>query len=317
MEPTKTISFEGRDGQSLQGYAWLPEGDEAGWKGVLQIAHGLAEHALRYGRLAAVFNEAGFAVYAHDHRGHGQSATTGDDLGFFAGNEGWSLVVHDMFAMNNLIATAHPSLPRILLGHSMGSFLTQQYISEHGDSVVGAVLSASIDDAGFLRKLGVLAAKFERWRMGQRGKSKLLNAMSFGDYNKPFKPNRTEFDWLSRDPAEVDKYVADPLCGFIASTQLWLDLLGGLGELAKPSTRSRVPNALPLYLLTGTKDPVTNFGKAVDGLAKAYKAAGSQDVTVKQYPDARHECFNETNRDEVTSDLLAWCERVATDTASA
>lgn len=308
MEPTQTYTFEGRDGYKVHGYAWLPK-REGPWKGIVQVAHGMAEHALRYGRFAKALNAVGLGVYAHDHRGHGKTAQIPEDLGFFAEQDGWSLVVHDMYVLNQKIHSEHPDTPVFLLGHSMGSFLSQSYIAKHASTLSGVILSASVDHAGLLRSIGAIVARIEARRIGKRGASSLLNSMSFGDYNKAFKPNRTEFDWLSRDPDEVDAYVADPLCGFIVSSQLWIDLLDALGVIAQKTTRAQVPNALPILLLTGSKDPVTRNGKAVIGLEKAYRTAGVQDVTRKEYPEGRHEMLNETNRDEVTHDIIEWIKQ--------
>ncbi len=304
-----TFKFKTEDGKELQGYHWLP-GGSSGWKGVVQIVHGLAEHAARYERLAGKLNEAGYAVYAYDQRGHGKSIAEPSEEGFFGEVDGWKKVVGDALTLNHHIQSAHPNVPILLLGHSMGSLVAQEYLIQHSDTVHAAALSASIDHPGFIRHLGVLAARIECWRLGLRGKSKLLNSMSFGDFNKPFKPNRTDFDWLSRDEAEVDKYIEDPQCGFIPSASLWLQFLLGIGEFVTAKRRNLVRNDIPLYLISGSKDPVTRMGKAVEGLEKAYKASGVVDVTVKIYPDARHECFNETNRDEVTQDLIDWFDRV-------
>lgn len=310
-EPTQQISFEGRDGHTIHGYTWMPE-DPSKMIGIVLIIHGMAEHALRYSRLAAALNEAGFGVYAHDQRGHGITAEIPEDMGFFAVADGWRLLIHDVYVLERRVQEQHPDLPVFMVGHSMGSFVTQQFLADHGGDLAGAALSASVDHAGLLRSIGLGIARVETWRLGQKGRSKLLHSMSFGDYNKPFKPNRTEYDWLSRDEAEVDIYQNDPLCGFISTTQMWCDLLEGLGEMARPATRKRVPDELPLYLLTGSMDPVTRMGKATQGLADAYKHAGSKDVTLKIYAGARHECFNETNRDEVANDLIAWLKSKAT-----
>lgn len=311
MKPTKEFSFAGSDGYKINGYAWLSnnaQGNNQELKGVVQISHGMAEHAPRYGRFAKALNEAGYAVYANDHRGHGKTIQDSQDTGFFADKNGWSLVVEDVHALNKKIKTDHPTLPIFLIGHSMGSFIAQQYAADHGDGLAGVILSASISDAGFLRNIGLMVAKLERLRIGSRGQSKLLNAMSFGDFNKPFKPNRTEFDWISRDEAEVDKYIADPLCGFIVTTQLWIDLLEGLGVMAQPSTRSQVPDALPLLLITGGDDPVTQKGKTVDELEQAYSKAGVSNISVNKYEGGRHESLNESNRDVVTADIVAWLD---------
>jgi len=309
MKPTQIFSFRGRDGTKIAGYEWLPNTDPKIWKGVIQISHGMAEHALRYGRFAKALNEAGYVVYAHDHRGHGKTITHANDQGnqgFFAKKDGWDLVVNDVYSLNQKIKSNYPSLPITLFAHSMGTFIAQQYASTYGETLSGLILSASIDNAGFLRKLGLIIAKIERLRIGARGQSKLLNAMSFGDFNKPFKPNRTEFDWISRDNLEVDKYISDPLCGFIVTTQLWIDLLQGLGTMALPSTRNRVPNALPILLITGGDDPVTQRGKTVDQLKSAYEKAGNKKISTKKYSGGRHESLNEINRDEITADIVTW-----------
>ncbi len=313
MKPTQTFSFNGRDNTKISAYSWRPNTDQSTWKGIIQIAHGMAEHALRYGRFAKALNDAGYAVYAHDHRGHGKTipiVTSQNEQGFFAEKDGWALVVDDTFILNQKIKADHPTLPITLFAHSMGTFISQQYVAEHGDTLAGLILSASIDNAGFLRNIGLIIAKIERLRIGARGQSKLLNTMSFGDFNKPFKPNRTEFDWLSRDNTEVDKYINDPLCGFIVTTQLWIDLLQGLGVMAQPSTRARVPKSLPILLITGGDDPVTQNGKTIDALKQAYEKAGVKNVSSKKYAAGRHESLNETNRDEVTADIIDWLKGI-------
>ena len=182
----------------------------------------------------------------------------------------------------------------------MGSFLGQTYIAEHGDKLAAAVLSGTSGPPPGILPLGKRIVAFERWRLGPRGKSPLVQALLFGEQNKPFRPARTPYDWLSRDAAEVDKYVADPLCGFPLTNQLAADLVGALANLASPTLAARIPKALPIYVFSGARDPV---GAKLQGLLDVYRAAGL-DVTAKLYPDARHETLNETNRDEVTRDLL-------------
>jgi alpha-beta hydrolase superfamily lysophospholipase len=287
-------------------YRWLPDGAP---KAVVQIAHGLAEHAGRYERLAAALTAAGYAVYGGDHRGHGRSVRTPDELGFFAERNGWNKCVDDLWHLNRRIATDHPGLPLVLLGHSMGSFMAQQFIAAHGEVLAGAVLSGSAGKPAPLAAIGRLVARIERLRLGPRGKSGLIHAMAFGAFNKPFAPARTPFDWLSRDPAEVDKYVADPRCGFQASVQLWIDLLDALGRIADPAAQARIPKQLPVHIFAGSRDPVSGEDNAsLKQLLAAYAAAGLARVTHKFYADGRHEMLNETNRDEVTRDLLAWLD---------
>ncbi|HYM30805.1 MAG TPA: alpha/beta hydrolase [Candidatus Cybelea sp.] len=300
-----TFKFRAADGTGLHVYRWLP--DHA-MKGIVQIAHGLAEHAGRYQRLAVALTAAGFGVYANDHRGHGHTAASPDDLGFFAEQNGWNACVDDLWQLNGQIAADHPASRIVLLGHSMGSFMAQQFITEHGSALAGAVLSGSGGKPPPLALIGRLAARIERLRLGPRGKSALITAMSFGAFNKAFAPARTPYDWLSRDPAEVDKYVKDPLCGFQASVQLWIDMLDALPDIAQAARQVRIPRDLPIYVIAGARDPVGANTKSVDQLLSAYKAAGLTRVSHRYYADARHELFNETNRDEVTKDLVAWLE---------
>jgi len=292
------------DGVSLFVYRWLPEGPP---KAVVQIVHGWAEHAARYARLAEALCREGFAVYAEDHRGHGRTARTPAELGYFADRDGWNRVVEDLWQLHQRLQSDHPQTPLVIFGHSLGAFLVQQFISEHGDSIVVAVLSGTNGKPPAVARLGRLIALLERLRHGRHGKSRLLQSIFFGPFNKRFEPARTPFDWLSRDTAEVDKYVADPLCGFDSQVQLFADILGGLLEISKPARLARIPKTLPIYIFRGSRDPV---GNNIGQLLTAFRAAGLGAVTYKEYPDARHETLNEINRDEVTRDLIAWLNAV-------
>jgi alpha-beta hydrolase superfamily lysophospholipase len=273
---------------------------------VVQIAHGLAEHGGRYGPLAAALTDAGYAVYANDHRGHGHTAASPADLGFLAASDGWRKCVDDLGIVHRRIADDHPGLPIVLLGHSMGSFLVQQFAAEHGDALAGLVLSGSDGKPSLLAQAGRLIARFERLRLGPRGRSPLLHSLSFGAFNKSFEPARTPADWLSRDRAEVAAYIADPLCGFRSTVQLWIDLLDGWSRIDP----SRLPKRLSLYVITGTRDPVSANGRGVERLLAAYRAAGMEEVTSRFYADARHELFHEINYQEVTRDLIAWLDEL-------
>lgn len=304
---SSTFTLTAADGAALWTYRWLPHSAP---KAVVQIAHGLAEHAGRYARLAEALTAAGYAVYANDHRGHGLSAANAEALGFFAERDGWQRVVDDLWLLNRRIAADHPGLPIVLLGHSMGSFLAQHFIIEHGNALAGAVLSATSGKPAPLAAAGRLIARVERLRLGPRGRSALLMAFSFGAFNKAFAPARTKYDWLSRDAAEVDKYVADPLCGFSATVQLWIDMLDALAVIARPARQARIPKRLPIYVISGTRDSVGAGTKGPEQLLAAYRAAGLERVSHRFYPDARHELFNEINRDEVTRDLIAWLDGI-------
>ncbi|MEO7331575.1 MAG: alpha/beta hydrolase, partial [Minicystis sp.] len=228
--------------------------------------------------------------------------------GFIAESAGFYRVVKDLVELIAHEKKAHPGLPAVLFGHSMGSFYTQLFLIEHGNDIAGAVLSATNGKPSLLASAGRLVARIERLRLGARGKSALLNKLSFDQFNAPFKPTRTGFDWLSRDPVEVDKYLADPLCGFVCTTSLWVDLLDTLAEIAEPSRQRHIPKEIPIYVMAGSEDPVGEQTKGIDQLLGAYRAAGVKNVEHRYYPGGRHEMFNETNRDEVVADLVRWLD---------
>ena len=309
-QPT-TFAVAGEDGARLLVYRWLPSAPP---KAVVQIAHGLAEHAGRYHRLATMLTANGYAVYANDHRGHGRTATGPGDQGFFAERDGWNKCVGDLWRLHQQVSADHRGRPVILIGHSMGSFLAQDFITRHGAALAGVVLSGSAGAPNALVAVARLIARLERLRLGARGKSGLMRTIAFAPYSWQFRPVRTPYDWLSRDSAEVDRYIADPLCGFLPSAQLWIDMLDALGPIADPERQRRIPKELPIYVLAGDRDPVSDNAKSLQQLVNAYRRAGPAQVTCKFYAGGRHNMFDETNRAEVVRDLLAWMERL---TASA
>jgi len=291
--------FRADDRVSLLARRWLTDRPA---KAVVQIAHGLAEHSARYRRLAQALNGAGYAAYAFDLRGHGPECAP-HDLGHFADEDGWRNCVRDLWAFNRLIAAEHPGLPIVFLGHSLGSLIGRQFVATHSEALAGAAFSGSSGKPPPIANLGRLIARLERLRLGKRGKSRLIFQMWFGDFNKPFRPARTPFDWLSRDPNEVDAYVADPLCGFPFTTQLAIDVLDALPRVTNRASLAPIRQNLPIYVFSGERDPVgANIGSFVADL----KAAGFTELTTRIYPGARHETLNETNRDEVTRDFIVW-----------
>jgi len=303
---TADFSFRAADGASLHVSGWAVEAPRA----VVQVLHGMAEHSGRYARLAGGLAGVGYTTYARDHRGHGKSISDASPAGHLADRDGWNRIVADAHTVNREIARRHPGLPVIVVGHSMGSFVLQQLLFEHPADMVAAALSGSNGKPPAIAAAGKLVARLERARLGRRSPSALLTRLSFGGYNKPFAPARTEFDWLSRDPAEVDAYLADPLCGFEVSTQTWVDLLDALGRIANPANVAKVPKDMPLYLFAGDRDPVGEHGKGMTRLRDAYARAGITDVRLTLYPGGRHEMLNETNREEVMAGLVAWCDEI-------
>lgn len=258
-------------------------------RAVVQISHGMGEHSGRYARLAAALGAAGFEVYAHDHRGHGRSVRDASEFGQF-GPDGWNALVDDLTTIGNAIDARSGDAPRVLLGHSMGSFALQQYLLDYSGEIVAAVLTGtSAVDALF----GTLDADASLDRMPQ---------------DESFE-GRTEFDWLSRDAEEVDCYIADPACGFTVDADALVDMASAATRPVDADALRGVRADLPILLMSGSKDPLSGAMALVELVAQRYRDAGVRDVTVLGYEGARHEVFNETNRDEVTADLIAWLEQ--------
>lgn len=298
--------LERDDGTSLAVYSWSAPARPI--KAAVQIVHGLAEHAARYDRLAQALTEAGYVVYASDHRGHGQTPRAAIDYGHFADRDGFDLVVEDVHAVNRYIAQQQPGVGIVMFAHSFGSFVAQRYLGLHGDTLLGAVLSGTSSGAAALLRVAVGVARIERLRVGPRNKSAVLQKLIFGGYNNAFKPTRTDFDWLSRDVDEVDKYVDDPLCGFDMTTQAWYDLLQGMLRNEDDALRAGIPKNLPIYIMSGSVDPTGRASQGPKALVAAYQRAGLTRVTLRLYPGGRHEMVNEVNRDEVTADLIGWLD---------
>ncbi|MCP4218029.1 MAG: alpha/beta hydrolase, partial [bacterium] len=277
-------------------------------KGVLQIAHGMAEMAGRYERLAKKLTDSGYIVYANDHRGHGRTAKDADKVGDL-GQDGFNAMVRNMNQLRGIIKKENPNLPFFMLGHSMGSFLMQRFICLHGDGLDGVILTGSNGREGFLLDIGCLVAKREIRKLGREGRSMRMSKLSFGGFNKRCKPAATLFDWLSRDAAEVEKYVKDPFCGGIFTAGFFYDFSNGLKDVRDKKKIAGIPKALPIYILSGTDDPVGKYGKGVKRLVATYRKVGIENLAYKLYPGARHEILNETNREEVMLDILEWLEQ--------
>jgi alpha-beta hydrolase superfamily lysophospholipase len=287
MEPTVASFSSSVDSLGIATFQWDSARTEP--RGVVQIAHGIAEYALRYERLAQALSADGWLVYANDHRGHGESTNGLVQLGSF-GEAGWAALVQDLVDFSEAIRSAHPDLPLYLLGHSMGSFASQEVILDHSELYAGVVLSGST-------ALDVLAAGL---------------AAAAGDgpveltaFNAGFE-NRTGYEWLSRDEHEVDLYVEDPRSGFDLADDTIPQLFVAAGRLADPEALGAISPELPLLIVSGEDDPLAGKGQLVEILAQRYRDAGVRDVTLRIYPEARHEIFNETNRDEITAFVLEW-----------
>lgn len=299
--------LDASDATSLYVNRWF---SEAPPKAVVMLAHGMAEHSGRYARFAEALVADGFEVYGHDQRGHGRTAEH-STFGHYADADGWNKVVGDLNSLNHYIRQQHHQVPILLFAHSMGSYIALSYLMHHSCSLQGAILSGSNYQSIGLYNVAKLLVRFERWRRGAKGTSKLLDFLSFGSFNNALKPTRTEFDWLSRDPDEVDAYINDPLCGFSCTTQLWLDLMGGFQQITPVKNLAQIDSELPLLITGGACDPVSQ-GKRLADLANALRSAGMRHVDLNIYPDARHELLNEINRDDVTTHLRDWLNAALT-----
>jgi alpha-beta hydrolase superfamily lysophospholipase len=294
------------DGKAIFVRKWLPNGKP---KAVLLVVHGMAEHSGRYSRLAACMTASNWAVYAPDCRGHGRTAGTGE-LGYLADRNGFSRVRDDLREIALEAAAEVGGAPLFLFGHSMGSLLAESYIMSYGSDLSGCVLSGLLCPfppllLAFGKTIAALGSLFK----GARSPAKLLHRIGYNSSNKDFEPVRTPADWLSRDSSEVDAFIADPLCGFICSFGFYRDLLSGFSSVYKKSrSLSRIPKALPLFILSGAEDPLGGAVGFVPLFAERLKTAGVQDVETRLYPGARHEILNETNREEVQDDIRRWLE---------
>jgi alpha-beta hydrolase superfamily lysophospholipase len=301
MNDTSPTTFAfANEGVEIAGERRLPDGAP---RAVVVVAHGMAEHAARYAHFADQLAAGGYAVYAPDHRGHGRSAGGDQHLGW-AGADGWNGMLRDLDRLAALVCERHPGARLILFGHSMGSVLAQRFAQLHGGRLAGLILSGTFGGAPNIGA-GIAAANALRLLRGDRAPSALQRTM-FAGFNDAFQPGRTGFEWLSRDDAEVRKYADDPRCGFTFSNRLLVDMLRGYVETWKPANERRIPAALPVLLFSGARDPVGGNTRAVTALAARYGALGLRDVQVTFYPDGRHEMLNETNREEVVRDVLAW-----------
>lgn len=300
----QTAEFQHRVSGGVHAWvrSWRPDGAA---RAAVQIVHGMAEHGGRYARLAEALTARGYAVYAHDLPGHGPHAQA---RGHFADRRGWRVALASIREVQRLLQREQPGKPLFMLGHSMGSFLVQHFVADSGGSLAGAVLSATTGDFGPLRHVGLGLIRLEAALFGRRHPSAVGEAISFKAFNRRFRPARTHFDWLSRDAGEVDRYAADPHCGFRCSTGLWIDLLAAVEKMTHPNRLRRIPKTLPVLMIAGAEDPVSKGARGPQALEHLYLQVGLRDVTVKTYAGARHELFNETCRDEVTADLVRWLE---------
>jgi len=297
-------TFIGKHNKTIQYYRW----EGADKKAAIQIIHGMGEHASRYKKLAETLVPKGFVLYANDLRGHGRTAETIDDIGYFEDGDFWVDTQNDIQQFTDLIQKENPKLPFFIIGHSMGSLLARDYISNPILGLKGVVLSGTGGSPGLLGSVGLLLSKILATIHGRKKRSEFLRNISFGKFNKEFAPMRTKADWISKDETVVDRYVNDPMCSKTFTSGFWIDLLNGVKKINLESTFKSTPNDLPIYMFSGDRDPVGDKGKGVNEVFKNYKKAGITDIKCILYPNGRHEMLNEINREEVIGAMLDWLE---------
>ena len=300
-----TDTFKATDGESIFYYKWSTK-TNISIKGIVQISHGVGEHAGRYQPIAKILTDQGYEVYANDHRVHGRTAKSKELRGFYDGENYFDDAIKDMRQLTKLIKKEQPNKKIVLFGHSMGSLLSRQYVTKYGDDLHALVLSGT---ASFMRGLGTVGLASAKVISAFRGRSRsndFLKSAFFSEFNKKFKPNRTKVDWISSDEKQVDLFDADPYRIEDFSLSIFLDILKGSREINKQLTFNATPKKLPIYIFSGDKDPVGEMGKGVKKVVRQYKKAGINDLTSKIYKGGRHEMLNETNKKEVEQDIVNW-----------
>ena len=299
--------FPSKDGNTeIHTMEWKPDGEV---KAVLQICHGMVEYIRRYDEFAQYLCDQGYYVVGNDHLGHGKSIQAKSEYGFFHEKYGNACVLGDIHTLRQRTMKKYPDVPYFMLGHSMGSSLLRQYIQMYGNGLSGVILMGVVAERRqaqllFGRRFCRLIAVFRGWHY----RSKLVDRMVNGPFNKKFKPARTRADWITSDRERLDAYVSEPLCSFIFTVNAYYNLFSGMIGMQKRESAFMIPKELPILFVSGADDPVGNFGKGVRKVYEKYRSAGIQDVSLRLYTGDRHEILNETDRQQVFQNLSAWLE---------
>lgn len=302
-----TFFLEATDGVKIAIHRWKSNIEP---KAVIQISHGMAEYAMRYDSFAENLVNAGYAVFAADHRGHGETAGSLDKLGYLSDKDGFARVAQDQFELTEEINRQFPKVPVILFAHSFGSFIGQMYIEQHGDKIAGCILSGTMGPNPLKTIAGRMVASLVCMIQGRKKPSPFLTHLTFGANNKRIPNAKSLNSFLSRDEAEVEKYDASPWSGFTCTGGFYQDLMSGLSRIHAPSAISWIPDSLPIFFIAGSEDPVGDYGRSVEKLYTMYKDKGLKRAEIKIYKDARHELLNDICKEEATADILSWIEKV-------
>ena len=304
---TKSIHYvKMSDGYEIYTVVYKPQTPPIGH---VHLLHGMAEHIGRYEEFALHLVTQGYIVSGNDHRGHGNSGQKQNQVGFFADKDGFERVTEDVREVLQDVRKDITCDKPILFAHSMGSFIGRRYIQKYGQSVSKIVLSGTGGPVGVSGSIGKWMAKGFGQFKGKQTENQLLNKLTFGKYNDAFKDSKSEFDWLSSDPKEVKKYIDDPFCGFVASNQFFVDLISGLQMIHHTKEIAHIPKDLPILLISGSMDPVSQNGKQIWVIAEQYKKAGLSDVTVLLIEGKRHELLMEIGKEETYEVITKWMEK--------
>lgn len=290
---------------NIRAVRYIPDGKV---KAILQISHGMQEFIDRYENFAKFLCEKGYLVTGNDHLGHGGSINNTDDWGFFAEKDGNKAVLDDLYELTKITKALYPDVPYFLLGHSMGSFYARQYICEHGEQLVAAIIMGTGHQPLPVVKAGMQACKMFALGKGWRYRSKAVEAMAFGAYNKKFEPAKTDKEWLTKDREIINWYLNEPRCSFKFTLNGYYNMFLGISRLHDKKLLNQIPKELPILFVSGQDDPVGDFGKGVEAAVKSVKDVGCKNVEMKLYPNDRHEILNELDKDTVYNDLYNWIE---------
>ncbi len=305
--------FDSRDGMSkIHAVRYTPEEGalvDGKPRAVLQIIHGMAEYAERYEKTAKFFTDRGFVVTGEDHLGHGRTVEEGGIYGYFCPRDPATVVVRDVHRLKKMTQALYPGVPYVILGHSMGSFILRNYIFRYGTGIQGAVIVGTGMQPPAVVGSAKAAAAVQKVFCGGRHVSRLIDRMAFGSYNKRIENARTPFDWISRDEGNVDRYIADPLCGFTFTVNGFQTLFELISRVQKKENLEKVPKELPIFMVSGTDDPVGDYGEGVQRAYQSLADAGLQRLQIKMYKGARHELLNEADGETVMQDICDWMEQ--------
>ena len=303
----REFRYPSRDGVTgIHADEWIPEGEV---KAVLQICHGMTEYINRYDEFACFLNGYGIYVTGHDHLGHGESVQGKDDYGYFHVKKGNQYVIGDIHKLRGITMRKYPEVPYFILGHSMGSFLVRQYLTMYGNGLAGAIIMGTGHHGTLELNLGLAICRAAALVKGWKYRSRVINNLSFGGYNRSFKNDPSGATWLSANVENCERYAADPLCSFQFTVNGYYQMFKGMKVLAKKESMERIPKKLPVLFAAGTDDPVGDFGRSVRYVYGKYRSAGMQDVKIRLYKGDRHEILNETDRQQVYSDLYRWMRK--------